>query len=393
MSRFSLETWVVLVLLALLVAAGIFLARGADDGAFNTFPTRSTYSAQSSGYKALFMLLEKAGTKPLRRGWKELPAQTRILFVVSPRIPPVRDEWEGLRPWIARGGLLVVAPGQEYRVPPNSQPEWIVAYPTVQEGLMEGVPSISVYRYPPSLLPLPFMALSERLWPDPFPLASHDDRALISLARYGEGAVILLNAPEMLSNDGLQREANLRLALNLLAWRGVTLDGPSGAVVFDEYHHGHGYGEDRSLWQQLPPVMRDGLIGIGIAGLIWIWAVSRRLGAAVPLRAPPRVRSEYLESMATLLERAHAVRLAARTRARTLRDRLSRTLGLGVMGTSEELTAAVGATRPDLAREAAEILAGLERMASAPNPSAGDLLRLARREASLLQDLKKGTVP
>ncbi|MEJ7710532.1 MAG: DUF4350 domain-containing protein [Pyrinomonadaceae bacterium] len=60
---------------------------------------------------------------------------------------------------------------------------------------------------------------------------SDDQGALLIDHAYGDGRVMLLSDPFILANNGIEREDNLQLALNMLGGR-------DNLIAFDEYHHG-----------------------------------------------------------------------------------------------------------------------------------------------------------
>jgi len=64
--------------------------------------------------------------------------------------------------------------------------------------------------------------------------------ALLLDYAYGEGRIVLLSDPYMISNAGLSRADNLQLAVNIVA-------GSGGLIAFDEYHHGHGASRNRTF--------------------------------------------------------------------------------------------------------------------------------------------------
>lgn len=376
------ELLVVLVLVALITAFAIWSAAGDTGAGFELVPVRTTYSATPGGCKAFYALLERRGLRParLRQPWGELPAGARILFVLSPTLRPTTEEWDDLRPWIRGGGLLVLSPSQVAPAVPTETPEWVATYPTLPDGMTTGVESLDVYRHPRPM-EYPTLPRPERPWQDPFPLLADGTREAVSYARYGQGGVLLLSGPEAVANEGIARGGNLRFFLNLVG------GAPAGTVLFDEYHHGHGYNESQSLWKHLPRDVRLGLVHLGLAGLILMWALSRRGAAPLPLPVPPRERSEYLDSMATLLGRAHATGLVARTRRRRFGDEMGRLLG--VPAEPAAIVRALSARDASLGREAEDVLRRLDAWSTQQRPAASDLLALAEREAKILEATRR----
>lgn len=119
---------------------------------------------------------------------------------------------------------------------------------------------------------------------------------------------MLLASAWSLSNDGIGRGNNLTLILNALAHRDPT---HKLTITFDEYHQG--YGRRRGIMSLIDRWARLGLLQLGMAFVLLIFAVSRRFGRPIYLREGIRVRSEYLSSMSSLLRRANAIDAARKT--------------------------------------------------------------------------------
>jgi hypothetical protein len=126
------------------------------------------------------------------------------------------------------------------------------------------------------------------------PLTGSGGDALLLERSIGRGTLVLLADVSPLQNRLLASAGNAQLGLDLA--------GASGRpVVFVESVHG--YGESRGL-AALPSGWLLALIGLALAGLIWIAARARRLGPAEqPASAGPPPRSAYADAVALLLRR------------------------------------------------------------------------------------------
>jgi hypothetical protein len=73
-------------------------------------PRRTTYSAASGGYKALYIWLQALGVPVMRweKPLKDLPRETSALLIAAPEIGPARDELDYLVNWVETGGTLVL---------------------------------------------------------------------------------------------------------------------------------------------------------------------------------------------------------------------------------------------------------------------------------------------
>jgi hypothetical protein len=128
---------------------------------------------------------------------------------------------------------------------------------------------------------------------------------LLAVRAEGNGRVICLSDPNLLSNQSLRDGDHARLALNLLlANRG------DGSLLIDEYHHG--YGRVTSVLEHL--VHSRALVPVlqGILLLFVLWAArGRRFGLPRPLFQEKRRSSlEYVKAMAQLFQRGRARVLA-----------------------------------------------------------------------------------
>ena len=136
------------------------------------------------------------------------------------------------------------------------------------------------------------------------PLFSDDSGAVIGYSSWEKGSVILLADGWPISNRGINKGGNLRMVLNALQRADPNR---KLKVTFDEYHHGYGEGEGIMSLIGIPAKL--GLLEIGIAFLLLVFASSRRFGRPNPLMEGARQRGEYLSSMASLLRKAQATDL------------------------------------------------------------------------------------
>jgi Domain of unknown function (DUF4350) len=130
---------------------------------------------------------------------------------------------------------------------------------------------------------------------------------------YGDGEVVLLSDPFMVSNAGLKVADNLQLALNLVG-------SPQELIAFDEYHLGHGLSGNPLLsYFSGTPVLAV-CFQLLLLILAVIWTRMRRFARPLPLPTiDRRSRLEFVASMAEVQQGARAFDLAieniyARTR-------------------------------------------------------------------------------
>lgn len=378
--------WVAAALVAFVTAVSwLTVETRRGGGLVELAPTYSTTSSGPGGTRALFLSLDEAGRRPLRlrTPWTELPEGLRILVVPPPLLDISPDEWEAVDRWVRAGGLLIFAPPRWDQEAVDPDPSWSLVEVPEAPGLLEGVRQVGVHLQVTPRQTLPEGGAPRRLARDAVSLLRDGERPLLSWADRDRGAVVILHDPELFSNGGLLRGDNARLVQNLLA------GAPPGGIGFDEYHLGHGAGEAGALWRRLAPAVRSGLLHFGVALALLGWALSRRRGAVVAEAPRPRQRSEYLDSMASLLRRAGAWRLVLRLRRHAFDEGLDRALKLPPGASEAERMSALRERDPVLAREGEELVRRMEHLSTGPQPSADTLVALARREADLLEKVSR----
>lgn len=155
---------------------------------------------------------------------------------------------------------------------------------------------------------------------------------------YGEGQIVVLSDPYIVSNGGISLVDNAQLALDLVSFDGKL-------IAFDEFHQGFGNDNNRFLqFFEGTPVIAIFLQCFVIAAAAF-YSRSRRFARAVPEPEPDRLsKLEYVSAMAELQSRTKAYDLAIENIYNDFRRRACRSLGLDAM------TAKCG----DIARSLAE---------------------------------------
>jgi hypothetical protein len=140
---------------ALMLLVIVALAFLSEDEEESSVP--STYSAQSKGAKAAFLLLQEAGYNVERweqppSGLPDDPADT-VLVLASPFRSPSRDDRNALNTYLTRGGKILAAGSNAASYLPHAETE------------SEPLPAPSWKEYQPQLLSLIGRAQMTACWP------------------------------------------------------------------------------------------------------------------------------------------------------------------------------------------------------------------------------------
>ena len=210
------------------------------------------------------------------------------------------------------------------------------------------VPSETETPNPPPVAPSPDAGEDSFLVTSPAPVVhlNNTKGALLVDYPHGDGRIIILSDPYMISNGGLSLEDNLQLALNTIA-------GVSGLIAFDEYHQGRGAAHNALVaYFAGTPVLAIG----GQIVLIILWTRGRRFGRPLPLPQVDRRSSlEFVASMAELQQRARALDLAIENIYSRTRRVLTRYAGVDYHSSRAEIAERV-ASRSSIDRAPLEAL-------------------------------------
>ena len=171
---------------------------------------------------------------------------------------------------------------------------------------------------------------------------------------HGQGRILVLADPYIVSNGGVSLKDNLQLAMNVL---GANLPaGSEGLIAFDEYHHGHGATRNAlvSYFSGTPVLPLLGQVILII--LLVLWTQSRRFARPVPLaQVDRRSALEFVASMAELQQRAGAFDLALENIYSRTRRVLARYAGTDYNSSRTEIASRVAA-RSSLEARSLEVL-------------------------------------
>ena len=165
-------------------------------------------------------------------------------------------------------------------------------------------------------------------------LVLRGEQVLISEEPVGAGTVVYVADTSPFENGWIAKAGDAATT--------VALAGEDGRpVVFAEGVHG--YGRERGL-RAIPSRWKIALLLLAVASLAYIWSRARRLGPPdARSRELPPARAEYVDALATTLERTRDPRAALTPLQWWSRERIAARAGIKAEANDEELNRAARA--------------------------------------------------
>ena len=380
-------TFVVIIGLLVLLNAVTYVKK--DEGHdIEIAPNRSTYHSGPTGTRALHDFLNESGYKVIR--WRESPekllgdsASLVKTFVVigETQAPFSEDEAKALHKWVAKGGRFVfinrsisnlLVPMSEgwdvvarigafpaFDIDPGDAKQMtdgVTALHAVQPTVLtRSIEEVMPSRFASKLMVVPpdnensaeDPALDDDNYVNVEPYSDMSASPIVHIADesgallvdyvYGQGRIVVLSDPYIVSNGGLRLNDNLQLAINTLVYR-------DGLIAFDEYHQGKGISRNAlaSYFAGTPVLALAAQIILLI--LLVLWTNARRFGRPLPLAKVDRRSSlEFVASMAELQERSRAFDLAIENIYTRTRRVLARYAGVDFNSPRSEIAERVAA--------------------------------------------------
>lgn len=367
----------------------------------------STLFTDPSGARALLLVMRRLlpAAEQWRRPLYRLPSQglgdASSLIVADPKIPLSKNELASLERWLSAGGqMILLSPdGWPLRGHVNADRMPVEAKDsannqTDEESDEQIVTLLSLYvpklRWakpgqfsvdPASGSSLPEGEVKLR-WRRSFAasdgvktIATVRDQTLAIEIPVGQGRIVAVADPTMISNGSLRRSDNAVWLVGLVASWG------DGRVRFDEYHHG--FGEKQSAaslaWAFAATPWGWCLGQITAAGLLYIFGYRRRFGRVseppVFVRANPL---DQVDARAGIFSAAKAQRLATQLMLQNLSQELSQAQGRNIDVTNLDAQAAkklASQTVPEYLAELKSLAAKAER---GENLSERELITIGR---------------
>jgi hypothetical protein len=308
-------------LLILLLTASVILA---PPGEQMNSPVPSTYSAQSGGAAAAYLLLSRL-QYPVRR-WEGPPTELGedssgvLLILAQPVQPPSTKERQALADFVEGGGHVLFSgssiksyfPDADVSTTP-SDPAWKSFSPSIPNHLAPGAQHVTIQP----------QAYWSHLEGSQLQLYGEPDSPAVVSWKLGDGEILWWAGSTPLTNAGITREDNLAFFLNSVAnWS----PGDSYRVYWDEYFHG----QRSSLWSYVGKTSLPwSLLQLGLLAFAVLLTFSRRSG---PIYLPAAVSRlsplEFVDTLGGLYERAGAASSAVSVSYSRLRSLLTRQLSL-----------------------------------------------------------------
>ena len=341
----------------------------------------SSYSTDSHGAKAAFLLLQEQGYRVER--WEQsptgLPAQPSgmVLVMASPFNAPTRDEKNALQLFVSRGGKIVATGFSASIFLPRAEivpelvpaPEWKEFQPQLLTPLTRGGP----IRMSPAAY-----------WKQSSPplLAHYADggRPVVVSYKVGKGEVIWWASATPLSNAAIASAGNLPLLLNSLG------DTKDARILWDEYFHGY----RRSLGAYMAETpLKYGLVQCFLLLGALLLAYSRRSLPIHPAEEKSRLSPlEFVETLGGLYRRARANRAALEVPYLRFRTIAARRLGFKPDIAAEDLARALRSRLGYKDESLAGLLRRIEAALAQDEPAEATVLNLTQELNRHTQNLK-----
>jgi hypothetical protein len=239
----------------------------------------------------------------------------------------------------------------------------------------------SEYESPPAPEPVTTPNTYTPLSPAPVVHLKYSRGALLLDYPHGQGRIVVLSDPYILSNGGIGLRDNLQLAINILTTAG-------GLIAFDEYHQGKAITGNALIgyFSGTPVIPMLGQLVLLI--LVVLWTRSRRFARPLPLAQIDRRSSlEFVASMAELQQRARAFDLAIENIYARTRRVLARYAGTDYNSSRAEIASRVAARSSLEPRQLEALMRQCEEAINGAPVTERQSLLLAKRLRDLEGDL------
>jgi hypothetical protein len=321
-----LETALIALAVAVLVTLAVLSQQQEQQPAIDSY---STYDAAGGGYRGLYETLQRLGVSVDRfeRQLGLLDASVEALVYAEPlsfderQIQASPADAKALDAWVRAGGHFIYIGHDDaaakakvlalpFSRPAGSGSRTLTVAPSLQAaGVVDIGPLASSLRWK---------------LPHPHTETLLGDGRGAAIVRYplGRGTVTAIIDETLFDNANLGRGDRARLAYAL-----VTPATAGGTVWFDETAHGY---LTPIHWWSIVPVPFVVAIGVAVVALlVGLAGAAVRLGPPLlPRPRDDRTSADFIDALATLLERGHAARAAMQDAERSTARTIARSLGM-----------------------------------------------------------------
>jgi len=279
----------------------------------------TTYSTDSKGAKAAWLLLQESGyrVERWRRELRYLPRERATLILAEPATLPSPRDADRLRRFVAEGGRVIITGRLAGAFLPDAT---VVPRPwiSVWQKVRAAVPSAHARVAPEITL----LARAEWVAPSSAtPLYTDGPRIVVARYHHGLGEITWWASASPLTNAGLKEPGNVEFLLACVGGAG------DGRVLFDEFFHGYGEGATGGVLQAAGfgwIALQASLLGIAV-----VLTFSRRSGPVFAPRSDARLSPiEFAQTLGSLYQRAGAASVALDICHQRFRYWLTRRLGV-----------------------------------------------------------------
>lgn len=317
-ARRSPLTWLVVVGLLVVFVAVVYGVLRAGSEAGQGMPPFSVYSDDRNGLAQSAALLRKLGFQPVAVTRPIHHTHHRgLLFVVEPRLatnlmgqPTDVSEAtvNGMLGWVAKGNTLVLLSRRETSLHRALHVHMRRAENDVAED-GQAVHKIELSGYTDEIDQLEVESLATVE-----PRAAHlplwwlGNRPGAVFVRHGQGRVLVVADPSLLTHRGLLRRDNVMFLCNVAARDVQPMQDARGRLVypvyFDEYHHGIRSGGGYWSYLRFHGQHWALLHLLVLAGTV-VWGLAVRLGPAIPTATTRRADAvDYASAVARIYQQA-----------------------------------------------------------------------------------------
>ncbi len=369
--------WAAAILLPIMVALAISSPSEEQDSGIP-----STYSAQTSGAKAAYLLLQDLGYQVER--WEQPPSElpvdaaNTVLVLARPHHPPSQSEKNELQTYLSRGGKILATGATAENYLPQADSE--------REPLLSPIGK----EYHPQLLtpltrgggiqmsPAAYWKKSSTAFLAHY---SDDGRPIVVSYKVGKGEVIWWGGTTPLTNAAIGSSGNLALLLNSLGAAG------SVHVYWDEYFHNDRRMAGSYFWGT--PSIKYASWQCFAIFLVLLFTYSRRNGPIHPWTEPIRLSPlEFVHTLGNLYHRASATHSALEVPYTRFRVLATRQLGIKTDVPSADLARAVRSRLGYKDDSLDKLLQQIETALYDPGLNEARALELVQQLSVYMQNLK-----